>query len=257
MALNTIYQKAFFSTVRLRTRSDAGEVLNGTAFVFEYISEDNTFPFLVTSKQMVMHAEEGRMALFQAKGTNPNLGKGYTLDIEKFGKLWFHHPDDEIDVSITPFVPFVRHVENTGVPIHFDAFSQEDVLIQDQFASFEAGDDLLNVGYPPAYWDRDLLLPVTRKTTLSSPAAINYAGVRQCLLDTPMKEGWLGSPVLTRAARQNASKPMLVGMIMHGGRTHADDEDEPAGESHDMSVMIRTEVILEAIAAYLKEKGFI
>lgn len=255
MTIQSTFEKAFFSTVRLRTRDDAGTVTDGTAFVFEYVSEDNTFPFLVTSRQLVLHAEEGRMALFQAKGTHPNYGKGYTLDIEKFGKLWFHHPDDLVDISVTPFVPFVRHVENTGVPIHFESFSQENAVKHEYFSDVEIGQEILAIGYPPSYWDRDLLMPVVKQSIYASPPAVEYSGLRQCLLDMSLQPGWLGGPVVSKKFSKKEG-PQLLGMLAHSGKPK-DDLDDPIPPSDQMVVMVKTELILEAITAYLKEKGFI
>lgn len=255
MTIQSTFEKAFFSTVRLRTRNDMGEVSDGTAFVFEYVSEDNTFPFLVTSRQLVLHAQEGRMALFQAKGTQPNYGKGYTLDIEKFGKLWFHHPDDQVDISVTPFVPFVRHVENTGVPIHFESFSQESSVNHAYFSDVEIGQEVLSIGYPPAYWDRDLLMPVVKQSIYASAPAVEYGGLRQCLLDMPLQSGWLGGPVVSKKFSREKG-PQLLGMLAHSGKPQ-DDPEDPAPASNEMVVMVKTELVLEAITAYLKEKGFI
>ena len=250
MKLESSFKEALFSVIRIRTMSDSGEISHGTGFVYEYVTEDNNFPFLVTAKQLVSSAAEGRLALMQADGKSPKLGKGYTLDIDQFARLWYSHPDDDIDVSITPFVPFVRHIENTGTPIHFNAFFDKDLVDDEYYQQADIGSSCYVIGFPAGYWDRKNLLPVARRSYLASLPQIDYAVRHQMLLDAPCSSGWLGSPVLDR----NDEGVSLMGMVCQAKQQGEEEiSNEDAGA---MSVILKSDAVIETITAYLKEKGF-
>jgi len=107
-----------FHTLRVETDAPEGP-RTATAFILEYRAEDNRYPFLVTARHVVQEAPEGRITFVPERRARPDLSKGYTLDIENFAKLWFVHPDPGLDVAVTPFVPFVKHIEDSGIPLYF------------------------------------------------------------------------------------------------------------------------------------------
>lgn len=253
MSLNSVFQKALFSTVRIRTVTETGRVIHGTGFVYEYVSDDNTFPFLVTASSLVSNASEGRMALMQANGKEPLLGKGYTLDIDQFSRLWYSHPDRDAGISVTPFVPFVRHIENTGIRIFFNAFMSEDLASSESFEKADFGDERYVVGYPTGYWDSKNLLPVTRKTSFASFPGLDYQKRNQRLMDMQSLSGWTGSPVVER----HEENVRLAGILCQAGVNHQEDPDLQIADENSMSVMLKYDAIIEVIMAYLKEKGFI
>ncbi|MDH5546888.1 MAG: hypothetical protein OEZ43_14945 [Gammaproteobacteria bacterium] len=253
MSLKSIYDKALLSLVRIRTITEAGSATNGTAFVYEYVTDDNAFPFLVTARSLVEDSAEGRIALMQAKGKEPLLGKGYTLDIDQFSKLWYAHPDPQQAVAVTPFVPFVRHVENTGTRIFFNAFTADDGIAASFYDNADLGQRVSLVGYPSGYWDRKQLLAVSKEAGIASIPTLDYNERHQLLLDMPMQSGWLGAPVLVREGK----KIKLMGLLTSGGVSDDQDLDHTIVDPGSMSVMLKLDSVLETIRAYLREKGFI
>jgi len=251
MNLESAFKEAIFTVVRIRTLSESGQISHGTGFVYEYITEDNNFPFLVTAQKLVASAAEGRLALIQAEAKGPKLGKGYTLDIDQFARLWYSHPDNDIGVSITPFVPFVRHIENTGIRIHFNAFLEKDLLNNEYYQKADLGASCHMIGFPAGYWDRKNLLPVSRKSMLASLPGVDYGVRHQLLLDSPCRSGWLGSPVLDK---DESGEVRLMGMVSHC--EFQDEEEQDTADQGSMSIMVKTDAIIETITAYLKEKGF-
>ena len=251
MKSKSAFREALFSVVRIRTISESGHISHGTGFVYEYITEDNNFPFLVTAQQLVESAAEGRLALMQAEGKEPKLGKGYTLDIDQFARLWYSHPDSEIGVSITPFVPFVRHIENTGIRIHFNAFVEKDLIDPEYYEQVDIGSGCHLIGFPAGYWDRKNLLPVARASYIASLPDVDYDIRHQLLLDSPCFSGWLGAPVLNKG--ENGVQ--LIGMVCKS--SFQVEEDVSADDMGSMSIILKTDAIIETITAYLKEKGFI
>lgn len=256
MNLESAFNKALFTVVRIRTISESGTTSHGSAFVYEYVTEDNTFPFLVSAQALVADAREGRLALLQGEGKEPRLGKGYTLDIDQFSKLWYSHPDSQLGVAITPFVPFVRHVENTGIRVHFNAFVDADIASDEYFNSAEFGSSCFSMGFPAGYWDKKNLLAVVKQSRFASLPAIDYGVRHQRLLDTPCHSGWLGAPVV--AKENNTIK--LLGMLSSASQVftgETDEQDLSTADDASMTAMLKVDAVIETIKAYLKEKGFI
>ena len=262
MNLQSALEQTFYSTVRVEVKTQHGKQSSGTCFVFEYKSDENSYPFLVTARRLVEEADEGRMTFIQSKNNAPAFGKGYTLDIEHFSKLWYSHPDQELDIAITPFVPFVKHIENSGVPVHFKLMSVDDTSQARVNSQLNLASDLFYLGYPIGVWDRKNLLPVLRKGSIASPLSINYFGRRQFVLDIPSTSGAEGSPVIYCQPNHPEEDPVLVGMLVKPG-THSlpgeSNGDDVASQDEDpgMGIVVRSEAIIDTIQLYLKEKGFI
>ena len=263
MKLESANEKTLFSTIRIETRLEHNEFVSGTSFVYEFATEDNTYPFLVTARNLIETAQEGRITLIQGQNRSPILGKGYTLDIENFSKLWFCHPDDSLNVAVTPFVPFVKHVENTGVNIYFDSFTESSIFPSNKHEKLTIGDEVLYLGYPKNCWDEKHLLPVFRKGMLALPFTMAYQGKSQSLLDAQITEGSCGSPVFLKSQfKSNSIQESLLGILSNIPEKETDEDGhttlrEDARMETPMGVVIKTEIIIEAITAYLLEKGFI
>jgi len=258
-------QKLLYTTIRIETRSEDGSYSNGTAFIYEYATPDNTYPFLITAKHLISNSAEGRITLIQGQNREPIVGKGYTLDIDSFSRLWFAHPDDNYDIAVTPFVPFVKHVENSGISIYFQSVNQNSMVTPTIANGINIGDDTLYVGYPDNCWDRKSLLPICKSAMMATDNAMIYQGLKQTLLDSKVLVGSPGSPVFLKTSSLNNSVDgQLLGVLTNLPQVHQDDNNETVETlSHDinvetpMGVMINIDVAVEAIVAYLKEKGFI
>lgn len=260
MQFGSVLEKAFFATLHIETQFSNGIRAEGTAFIFEYKTEDNTYPFLVTAKESVSGAIEGRMTFMQSQNRAPLLGKGYTLDIEHFEKLWYAHPDDSVGVSVTPFVPFVKHIETAGIPVYFHALTDHETVGGND-SSLNLGDDIVYLGYPRGLWDKRHLLPVLRRAMVASIVSLKYQGIRQFLVDGRVVSGSVGSPVFHRPSGDHDIKgePVLLGMLL---RTPSESENSgnspsPQSEADEMGVIISADLVVATITAYLKEKGFI
>lgn len=263
MKFEAANERTLFSTIRIETRLSHGEYVSGTAFIYEYATEDNSYPFMITARNLIEFAQEGRITLIQGKNKAPMVGKGYTLDIENFSKLWFCHPDDNLNIAVTPFVPFVKHVENTGVNIFFETLAENHVYPTNANDKLSIGEDTLYLGYPDNCWDTKYLLPVFRNAMLSLPYALDFQGRPQASLDANIIEGSCGSPVFLKTAfTPDSINGSLLGVLSNMPKKNTDEDgvtsySEDVTMQTDMGLVIKMEVVIEAITAYLKEKGFI
>ena len=259
MKFESASERSIFSTIRIETRvSSEDSFIAGTAFVYEFNTEENTYPFLVTVRHLIENAVEGRLTLMQGRNSDSILGKAYTLDIENFKKLWFCHPDDSLNIAVTPFVPFVRHVENAGIDIFYEAYNHTTVYDRQEYKSLNMGEEVLYLGYPDNCWDEKYLLPVFRQGVLSLPFWMNYQGRAQGLVDTPLIAGSSGSPVFVKSKFNNLGiEGSLLGVLSKISPVNTLPLPTENEVFSPMGTIIKMNVALEAITAYLQDKGFI
>lgn len=263
--MNNVLDKLQYTTIRIETRSDDGSYSDGTAFIYEYATAENTYPFLITAKHLISDAVEGRITLLQGKNRAPIKGKGYTLDIDSFSRLWYSHPDENYNIAITPFVPFIKHVENSGISIYFQSLNKNSLIDERKYNSLGICDEAIYVGYPENCWDRKTLLPIFRKGMLAVNCEQNYRGLKQCLLDSSVVLGSSGSPVFAKSESLKESLDgELIGVltslpqvIQEKGSDRAETLAYDVADETPMGVIIKIDVAIETIVAYLKEKGFI
>ena len=100
---------------------------------------------------------------------------------------------------------------------------------------------------------------------IASAFDANYQGTRQALLDTRVLLGSSGSPVFSKSDTISTSLDgQLLGVLTNMPKVVHDDAVEPKEAlisdptlETPMGLVIKIEVAVEAIVAYLKEKGFI
>ncbi len=239
-----------FHTLRLETDGDDG-LRVATAFILEYQAEDNSYPFLVTVRHLVQDAPEGRITFVPERRARPDLSKGYTLDIENFAKLWFVHPDPDLDVAVTPFVPFVKHIEDSGIPLYFRPLQR---LAEDAPGRLLA--PLVVASYPQGLAGNDELLPFLTEARVASPRLGDYSGRDHFVVATPLFPGCAGAPLLQR---QGDGGWALAGMLVSAMDPSRGLVPLSEASSHGAALggALRARVCVALARAYLKEKGFI
>jgi len=273
-----------FHTLRVETDAPEGP-RTATAFILEYRAEDNRYPFLVTARHVVQEAPEGRITFVPERRARPDLSKGYTLDIENFAKLWFVHPDPGLDVAVTPFVPlrplrqahrglghpplfppaaaprrggpgrpfvpFVKHIEDSGIPLYFRPLQR---LAEEAPGRLLA--PLVLAAYPQGLAGNDELLPFLVEARVASPRLGDYSGRDRFVIAAPLFPGCAGAPLLQR---QGDGGWALAGMLDSAFDPHQGliPLAEAAGPGAALGGALRARVCVALARAYLKEKGFI
>ena len=261
------------TTVRIETFANDREGLVSTGLIYEFRSEENTYPFLVTTRHSIDGAGNGRITLVPEDRGRPALGKGYTLDIDNFEQLWHRHPDEAVDLAVTPFVPFVRHVEESGIPVFFNSLNEQSLWQPGAGPEPSPLEEVVFVGYPSGISDARHMLPVLSRGITATPLGVDYRGERHLVINGPLYPGCSGSPVflLDKGAEADDASGETVRLLgcMTSGYDRApgksgrglrplgelfDDEDSLPG---DFAGVLRASLFVDLIQAYLKEKGFI
>jgi hypothetical protein len=195
MEIKSTYENLIFTTVRIETTLKNGDRSTGTGFVFNYEHNDKHFLFIVSNKHVVKDAIEGRLEFNLKKDGEPDLGNKYTLTITDFENRWIGHPDTDIDVAITPFVPILNELKKVNVDIYYRAIPASLIPSEDITREIDAVEDIIFIGYPNGIYDKKNLLPIVRKGITATPANIDFEGQPTFVIDASIFPGSSGSPV--------------------------------------------------------------
>ena len=91
-------ESLLFNTIRIEAKNLSGEIVTGTAFLFEFNVLDKEVPCLVTNKHVVKDTTSATIYLHTLKDDRPDYGNKQKCILDDFESSWLFHPDD-VDVS--------------------------------------------------------------------------------------------------------------------------------------------------------------
>lgn len=276
MQVTTIAEQLFFTTVRIDTVSASGSQGSGTGFFIAHKINGVDYLFVVTNKHVVMEMSEGRFSFLKKKNGLPVPGDGFTLNVgpQEWAKIWFGHPDPEIDIAICPLVPLIEFVKQQhGINLFFRTIATELIPTEAQIKELDALESVTFIGYPNGVWDSKNLLPIARRGTTASPIEIDFEGTPRFIIDASVFGGSSGSPVFilnqgSWATKQGGlvagSRVFFVGVIAAVFfRTQLNQiisvpvptQVQPMSQQHemiDLGVAFKARTVVETIEAFLK-----
>lgn len=276
MEISSIAEQLYFTTIRVETSKASGATGVGTSFIFSYMLEGKNYLFLVTNKHIVSDVQKSSLTFIQAGDGKPLLGTGYRLEISDFEELWYKHPNDHIDVAVTPLIPLINHIKKENVEIFFRSIPKELVPSEDSLKHVDAIEEVVFIGYPIGIWDTKNLLPIARKGITATPIAVDFRGEPQFLIDASIFPGSSGSPVFLYNPGIYADKSggtvvgtrlLFLGIVASVFFKKDINEirilsiptaDVPVAISKqmvDLGVVFKASTVIEAIEGFLREKG--
>lgn len=197
MKVQTILEKLLFSTIKIETIYANGTG-SGTGFFFNYIYDNQTFPFIVTNKHVIENSIGAYLTFIEEKAGAPVIGNGFTLGIgqEWWEKCWFGHSDPDIDIAVIPLNPLLEDTISRHEISPFCQFVTSALIpSQAQLDSLSVLETITFLGYPNGLWDPKSLIPVMRRGTTATPLMLDFEGKPKFLIDASVFGGSSGSPV--------------------------------------------------------------
>ncbi|WP_080972963.1 trypsin-like peptidase domain-containing protein [Aeromonas hydrophila] len=196
MEVKTISESILFATVRIDTVDVAGNRGSGTGFIFSHNYKEQNFLSIVTNKHVVNGAVKGGITFIKREDEQPKLGHSFRIDFDEFEKLWDGHPNENIDVAVTPLVPLLDFMKQAhNVDVFFKFISSESIPSTTDIAEIDALEEVVFVGYPNGIWDSKNHTPIIRKGTTATPYALDFEGAPKFIIDASVFGGSSGSPL--------------------------------------------------------------
>lgn len=198
MSTLSILEQLCFSTTRIETENFAGKKFSGTGFFYELIINDKTIPLIVTNKHVVKNMKKGQFRLTKSDSNgNPNCTEHFEIKYETdFVKMWYFHPDEEVDLCVLPIAPLLEYANNAGHSLFYRCLNDKLIPSQEQIADLDAVEDIIMIGYPNGLWDSVNNMPIIRKGITATSVCRDYEGRKEFLIDAACFPGSSGSPVL-------------------------------------------------------------
>lgn len=267
---------AILSTVKIQSLDATGRPFSGTGFFLAHRVGDKTYGFAVTCSHVVRSAISGTLTFQIDEGGQPRFGKSCGISVSNFASLWFHNPNESIDVAvclINPFLDFAK--TNLKTQLYFQILNTDAVPDDNYVAELDAIEEVLFIGYPNGLVEKSMLLPISRRGVTATPYSVDFNGEAKFLVDGSVFPGSSGSPVfkierwqrITRkGAPETANRTMLLGMISQAF-FHAPETDIALGEIPgnaleksdaremiDLGMAVKTRDIVSTIQLFLDSK---
>lgn len=275
MKVSSIAEQLFFTTVRIDTTDNDGNLGSGTGFVFIHTYQESNYPFIVTNKHVVQGAIKGGLTFIKKDGEDAKIGDAFRLEIDDFNEVWRGHDDVEIDITVAPLAHLEKHIKSLGVDIFYRNISAELIPNDEAMKEIDALEDVVFIGYPNGIWDSKNYTPIMRKGTTATPIQINFEGREVFLIDASVFGGSSGSPVFIYNSGSYATKngPTKVGTKIYfigvvSAVYHRNEANEiviipiptsdklfsVSKEMIDLGVVYKANTVTEAIEQYINER---
>ena len=264
MKPRTESEALFFCTARIVNRRQNGDTDVGTGFFYSAeATNGRLLVSLVTNKHVVDDYQ--RLKVFMLKSVDgslalPQLGGQSQLEINRGdSRVWYDHPNPEVDVTMLPFMPLLDSSDWIGGRPYFVNIPRKWTLWNAEHeAEIGAMEPVEFIGYPEGLYDAVNWLPIARRGMLATLGYSDYEGRPEFLIDATVLQGSSGSPVFmanhgihVTASGQitMGSRTRLIGIIARTLLNPNDDLDQVGGPRHfrDLGVVIKARCIDEAM----------
>jgi hypothetical protein len=195
------------STVEIRCPLDTQHTSQGTGFFFSFFAQPTTNVLaLVTNKHVLGTLDENYTLTpfsscnFTVTGTHTDGSVDYSkhidINITDMKNRVVAHTDKSVDLAILIVGDLISAEEKSNGKIFFSKFDQSLIPNEQTIKSLTPLEDVLTVGYPADFWDRQNNLPIFHRASTATPPYIDFQGRKEFVVDTTEWFGASGSPVL-------------------------------------------------------------
>jgi len=186
-----------YCVTRLECLNENGSTSVGTGFIFSIHADGGTHvPLLVTNRHVIANATQVRFLLTKKDPNGQPIMSDYQAVTISGRSLWKNHPDDHVDLCAMIFGHILNEFTNKlKTEIKWSRIAPSNIPNQEQFATMNAVEDVVMVGYPIGLWDSHNNRPIFRKGITATKPGLPYNGRKEFLIDIAAFPGSSGSPV--------------------------------------------------------------
>lgn len=263
VAVSSFAELLYLSTIRLLASRDDDAPRVGSAFVVD--CSDSRF--IVTAAHVVRDAASVTMHVYRA-ARGPRFRAAAPYQVRAQDEFWRFHPDPDVDIAVGYFddVAELLSRENDGLTINairttdfVPRWEDRTPTFLDPFVHPLPLDEVLLVGYPEDYRDRETSLPLLRRGRLATPFWLDHESRPVFLVDTYAGHGTSGGPVayveekhqIGRTMYGDTGKIVLLGVfseVLPEGRLVA-LQDGPPRRPPNLGAAYKAHLITEVIEA--------
>lgn len=203
MNIEKLSDKIFYSTIKIETKDQQGNLGSGTGFfVFKRVDKDHIAIFLVTNKHVIENTESGKLIFHEGKDEKMSALKGNEkIELElgslDWSNLWFYSSDKDLDLVIAPIIPLTIFIKKSiNKYCYFQPIDLNAIPDIEKIKKISSLEEIMFIGYPNGIGDHFELTPVIRRGHLSTPLYKDFNKKSEFLIDASVFPGSSGSPVL-------------------------------------------------------------
>ncbi len=268
MTYHTPLNELSFTTVRIETARQSS-MQTGTGFFFDYQFGQLNARFLVTNRHLVEEADHGKFWITLRQDQKPITNRHHMVEMSKFARYWFFHPDEQVDVAILPFYRVMTRLKQRGVSLYYKTITQSLIASKHQQQAIPAMAEVVFFGYPDALYDPNTHQPIAKRGMVASPIHMNYQSKPVFLVDASILPGSGGSPVFLYPQElhngHTCKPPYFLGILASNfirsstGRIQITpipsllSSEQAVPQTLNLGIVNRANTIIEAIAHLMKK----
>lgn len=194
----SLAEQLCYNTTRIETLNEAGEKHIATGFFMAFMIEDGSLPLLVTNRHVANNANSMDIYLTEKDANGDPVDKTIVqIHIDNAKDNFLFHPDDNVDLAITPIIPYIKAAEKQcNKKLYYRTFTSDMLINDEKAAALDAIEEVIMIGYPNALWDGTNNRPIFRYGITATDPKVDYENRREFMIDCACIQGSSGSPVI-------------------------------------------------------------
>jgi len=193
----SLAEKMLYTTVKISGFKGTAPIGAGTGFFWLVRDGEKNAILLATNKHVIANCDRLEVMCHVLSKTVTDSPSGtfilVSLTIDPSGV--FMHPDPNVDLCAIIFHGAANQAEKAGTPLFLRTLNAENVPTPDQWADFDAIEDVLMVGCPRGIYDEANNHPIVRRGITATAMGKDYNHKPEFMVDMACFPGSSGSPV--------------------------------------------------------------
>lgn len=193
----TLAEQMLYTTVKVSAYKGSQPVGTGTAFFWLIQDGPKHAIMLATNKHVIAGCDRLEVICHlasSATGEAPS-GRFATVSVQLDPAGIINHPDPEVDLCALGFSELIDNALSAGRPLFLRTIDRSVVPTPDQWAAFDAIEDVLMVGCPRGIYDEANNHPIVRRGITATSLGKDYNHKAEFMVDMACFPGSSGSPV--------------------------------------------------------------
>jgi hypothetical protein len=224
----TLSEQLLYTTIKLSTFKAGASTGSGTGFFWRIEHGDKFIVLTATNKHVINDCDRIEAFCHLANASEPETpsGKFAAVRIAVQPAEILMHPDPNVDLCLLGLSDLIDRTHSAGTPLFLRALSARDVPTSEQWAAFDAIENVMMIGCPRGIYDEANNLPIVRRGITATSLGKNYDSRAEFMVDMACFPGSSGSPIFineigyidrkTNSYMMDARRLFFVGVLYAG-----------------------------------------
>jgi hypothetical protein len=193
----SLAEEMLYTTVKISGFNGTAPIGTGTGFFWLVDDGEKKAVLLATNRHVIANCDRLEVMCHVSSKTDTASPSGASslISLAINPSTVLMHPDSNVDLCVVTFGEAMNQAEKAGTPLFLHTLSAQIVPTPDQWADFDAIEDVLMVGCPRGIYDEANNHPIVRRGITATAMGKDYNNKPEFMVDMACFPGSSGSPV--------------------------------------------------------------